>query len=244
MGICTTTRRASRTLPAVAGVCLLAALACAAPPPPAVNPGDTTAEVIDKLGKPQGTMSRGRLTTYYYERGLVYFDEGRVQSATLLTPEEAQRQRRERELAERLQRERIALQQQALAEGQAELAARRADAEFLASPAADRLAYWTDFRKRHPDIDVSADIAGARAAGRVGSDDQPSEELRALRARVESIRARLAQLDADYAVSRTTWKRNEITAERTKLLAELESALNRGATPGEGESKSDGKGEP
>ena len=217
-----------------AGAGLIAIGACAAPTPTA-DPGDTAAAVTAKLGKPQGSITRGKVTTYYYDRGLVNFVDGRVQSSTLVTPEEAARIRREQDEAARVRREQIDAQQQAVAMGLEERATHRTDAAFLARPAAARQAYWDDFHKRYPDIDISADLAevqtGADAESRK---KQEGDDLKALRPRIEAIRARLAQLDADYTASRTTWKRNEITAERTRLMAELDAALNRSsALPGD-----------
>jgi len=207
----------------VAGAGLIAALAYGEPPPSA-NPGDTSADVIAKLGKPQGSMTRGHLTTYYYDRGLVYFIDGHVQSASLVTPEEAARLRREKDQADRLRREQIATQQQAAAAGQAEAQASRTNAELLARPAADRRIYWEDFHQRYPEIDVSAEVAAAQtAAAAEAHSPQQSDDIKA-------IRERLAQLDADFTASRTTWKRNEITEERAKLAVELAAALNRGMT--------------
>ena len=218
-------RNRQRLFAAVAGGALIAAVACAAPPPSA-NPGDTTDDVIAKLGKPQGSMTRGRLTTYYYDRGMVYFIEGRVQSATLMTPEEAARLRREQDKADQLKREQLAAQQQATADGQEELKDHRADAAFLARPATERLAYWENFHKRHPDIDVSTELANAKAAAESdGGKEQRPDELKILRARVAAIRARLGELEADYAAARANWKRDEIAAERTKLMTELDAAL-------------------
>lgn len=219
------TKRQLCLLLAVATGAGLIAIGAYAAPPPSADPGDTTADVIAKFGKPQGSITRGKITTFYYERGLVNFVNDHVQSSTLMSPEEAARLRREQDEAARLRLEQIAAQQQ----GTAERAAHRTDAAFLASPAAARQAYWEDFRKRHPDIDVTTELSEAQSNAVAESRQQQStDDFATLRTRVAAIRARLLQLDADYAASLANWKRNEITEERTKLMAELSAALARG----------------
>ena len=190
------TKRNRRLLATAAALGLMATVACAAPPPSA-NPGDTTDDVIAKLGKPQGSMTRGKLTTYYYDRGMVYFIDGRVQSATLVTPEEAARLRREQDKADEQRRVQLAAQQKATADGLEERNEHHADATFQARPASERQAYWQSFHKRHPDIDVSAELDETQADAQK---EQRPDNVNGPRSRVEAIHARLAQLDADNII--------------------------------------------
>lgn len=196
---------------------------------PAATPGDTTTEVIAKLGKPQGSMSRGRYTTFYYDRGLVHFVNGRVQTAFLVSPEEAERHKEERAKAEAAAREQNEAQRQRLTEeGRAALVQSESDKTLAAKSAAERLAYWQDFARRYPYTDVSGQIA--KAQGNVESDvnqQRQSIEIQALKERIAAIQTRFIQLDADYAASLANWKRNEIDAERVKLKAEQDAALIR-----------------
>ncbi len=196
---------------------------------PVANPGDTTAEVMAKLGKPQGTITRGRITTFYYDRGMVNFRDGRVHTAFLVTPEEAERIRQEREKSEEQARLQAEAQRQRLTfEGEEALRQVRADKAFEKRPAADRLAFWQDFAQRYPYTDISTDLAQAQAVVAANQTQQKqSDEVKAIGQRIVAIRERLAQLDADYAASLTHWKRNEITSERDKLRAEMNDALLR-----------------
>lgn len=198
-------------------------------PAPAVNRGDTIAEVVAKLGRPRGSIERKNTVTYTYDRGMVNFIDGRVVHSFLVTPEEAQQRRLDQERAAEASRKQAELQRQRLlAEGQAELSKHNSDTTFDKHPAPERLAYWEDFQRRYPYTDVSANLAAARAAITSESDLQVKEdELKTVSARIEAIKVRRTELDTAYATSLANWKRNEIDAERTKLSSELEDCLRR-----------------
>lgn len=196
---------------------------------PTANPGDTMERVVAKLGKPQGVVKRGQVTTYYYERGMVDFVDGKVKAAFLVDPGEARRRTEERDRAEVAQRQKAEADRQRLTEeGRSELDRARNDKTLAGKPAAERVAFWLDFARRYPYADASDELAKARAA--VESDEktrQQADEQQRLRDRVAAIQKRFAQLDADYAASLTHWKRNEINAERVKLEAEKKGILDR-----------------
>jgi hypothetical protein len=196
---------------------------------PSADSGDSTNEVVAKLGTPQGVITRGRLTTYYYDRGMVDFIDGRVKTAFLITPEQVERQRAERERNESLQRQQAEAQRQHLVEeGQRELLAHQADGTFESTPATNRLAYWQSFSRRYPYTDIDSELMKAQTAVEVeATREKQARELQALRDRIAAIQARLTQLDADYAASLANWKRNEIEAERGELKAERETVLGR-----------------
>jgi hypothetical protein len=195
-------------------------------PVTAVATGDTTAAVMDTLGKPQGFISQGRHTTFFYDRGYIDFLDGRVVKTALVTAAEAKRLRIEREQAEAEARRAAEAQRQRLTEeGQAELQKRLGDAAFAKLPAADRLAAWREFQARYPYTDISNALLKAAAEAEANQEGQGREqELATLKQRVVEIRARFTQLDQDYARSLANWKRTEITAERASLSNELSAA--------------------
>ena len=194
-----------------------------------VSKGASAAQVIEKLGSPQGVLAQGRRMSYLYERGTVDFVDGRMVKALLVSPAEAEllvRQRRSAE-EERL-RQAEAARKLAASEGQAELKDRLADEQFANRPPADRLAYWKDFNSRHPDIDVKSQIALAQEDAQAKARQaERQKERKTLGERVAEIQARFKQLDADYAASLANWKRNEIAAEREKLTQERDADQSR-----------------
>lgn len=188
-----------------------------------VSKGDTLEQVIQKLGAPKGRVTGGRRTTYYYDRGTVDFLTGRVERAFLVTSQEAKEKIEAREKAEEAMRlqaeaERVRL----LAAGKAQLEKVLADKAFAASPPAVRVAYWVDFQKQYPGVDVTARIAEANK-GREAAQGETGgvKELLALNSRAAEIESRFKQLDEDYAASLANWKRTEIDQERAKLTEEL-----------------------
>lgn len=210
----------------LSGLMILVQVAClqAVEAPPPIEPGDTIESVVQKLGKPQGVVSGGRRTTYYYEQGTVDFVDGKVEKALLMSKEEG------RERTARLEREEANHRQQVEAErkriadaGAAELTRILADKSFAARPASERLEYWNQFAKQYPYTDISAPMAQVAEAVKVGQKEGDREnELAAMNKRVGEILERFKQLDDDYAASLANWKRTEIDAERARLKDELE----------------------
>ena len=214
-----------------AAVCALCGgfIMSAAGAPAEVQEGDTVSQVIERLGGPQGQIVQGRNMTFYYDRGMIDFVDGRVVKANLLTVAEAGRAREARVRAEAERRRRAEQEQKRLAaDGETELRKSLADPSFAQRPASERLVYWQDFSVRYPFTDVANLTAAAAAAVDAGRRQQErTDEVAALKRRIGQIQDRLKQLDADYAASLMNWKRNEIDAERTKLTQELDVALPR-----------------
>lgn len=200
---------------------------------PVANTGDAMEDVLAKLGRPQGRITSGNVTTFYYERGTVEFVGGRVTKAFLMTHEEARLQSEAREKAEADRRQKDEAERRTLVEaGTRELARLQGDATFTNRPAADRVAFWQEFARRYPYTDAGGELAKARAE--VETDARKAEketEVGKLKDRLEAIEARFVKLDADYASSLTHWKRNEINAERAKLEAEKKEIQARLESP-------------
>lgn len=200
---------------------------------PVANTGDAMEAVLAKLGRPQGRITSGNVTTFYYERGTVEFVGGRVTKAFLMEPEEARLQAEAREMAEAERRQREETERQRLTEaGARELARLQGDATFTNRPAADRVAFWQEFTRRYPYTDAGGELSKARAE--VEADARKAEqeaEVRKQKERLVAIESRFVKLDADYASSLTHWKRNEINAERAKLEAEKKEIQARLESP-------------
>ncbi len=188
-----------------------------------VAKGDTYEQVIQKLGSPKGQVKGGTRTTFYYDRGTVDFRAGRVERVFLVTDQEAKekiaaREKAEADMRQHAEEERARLK---LA-GKAQLDKILADKTFSASPPAVQLAYWADFQKQYPEVDVSAPMAEAKKNMESAQKEKGQvEELLALNNRASEIEARFKQLDEDYAASLANWKRTEIDQERAKLTEEL-----------------------
>jgi len=214
-----------KNLLGASGVALLLIAGVVLAGSPAAEKGDTFEQVKAKLGTPKGIIGGGKRTTYYYDRGTVEFVGGLVAKSFLLTEEEAQAkiEARNREVAE-AQRAAVAERDRLAQAGKMELERTRADKAFAVKPAADRLAYWTNFAKQYPYTDVSAHIAEAtETAIKEGKTLSRLVEMEGFKKRVLEIGDRLKQLDDDYAASLANWKRTEIEDERKKLNEELSS---------------------
>ena len=196
---------------------------------PVAVKGDSFEQVIQKLGPPKGQVKGGQRTTYYYDRGTVDFMTGRVTRAFLVTAEEAKekmaaREKEEADMRQRAEAERIRV----AAAGKAQLEKMLSDKTFTNSPPGVQLAYWEDFQKQYPGIDVSTPVSKARKELDVASQENGQvKELLALNTRAAEIENRFQQLNRDYAASLANWKRVEIDQERAKLTRELNGITDR-----------------
>jgi hypothetical protein len=197
--------------------------------PAEVAAGDTAADVVARLGKPQGFIEQGRRMIYCYDRGLIDFVDGRVVNSDLLTPYEAERIKRERErIVEESGRQAEEERRRVTEAGEEMLWKILMDEQFAKRAPSERLSVWEEFRKRYPYTDVSNQVVQAEAEIAAERREQERrKEIADLKASVEKIQERFRQLDADYAASLANWKRNEINAERAKLTAELDADQQR-----------------
>jgi ABC-type uncharacterized transport system YnjBCD substrate-binding protein len=102
------------------------------------------------------------------------------------------------------------------------------DKAFTNSPPGVQLAYWEDFQKQYPGIDVSAPVAKAKTALDAATQENGQvKELLALNTRAAEIEKRFNQLDQDYAASLANWKRTEIDEERAQLTRERNGITDR-----------------
>lgn len=122
-----------------------------------IKPGDDLEAVFGALGKPSGYIRLGDVEAYYYERGEVRIQNGEVVLVDLISAEEAQTRREERE-RRRVEQARLLKERQARrsAEGETLLALKLTDAGFALLPASQRAAFWSGFRSRYPEVDVTS----------------------------------------------------------------------------------------
>jgi len=176
-----------------------------------VSVGDTREQVIETLGQPKGYIGSASHQVYYFDRGEVIFRNGLVQSHTLVSQAEAERQdaRRAEYLAARdaareaEQQRRAEAREERIAQGTEIRDQRRNDPMFAALPPAERLAFWQVFRQRYPEVDVDFELAVAMQQARAVHAEQQAElareqRLRELEQRVVEAenQARLAEREA------------------------------------------------
>jgi hypothetical protein len=174
---------------------LLLGLALSAP---AIGIGDSRAVVLAALGEPPGYVGTPSREILMYERGEVVLEGGTVISAALISEEEARARRlqREAEEAARLERERIRRAQ--LAEEGTEIRLRKlADTEFMNASATQRVAFWRQFKKVYPMVELGDEYA---AALRERELELAAENAAyASQTRIRDLERRVAQAEADAA---------------------------------------------
>jgi len=176
-----------------------------------IEVGDTLQQVIAELGTPSGSMAVGSYKLLYYERGKVELSDGRVTGFDLVSAEVAEARRLERQLREeqeRLDRERELAR--LFAEGSARRLEVLGNADFMASPAADRVAFWQDFRKRYPGVSLGSEYTQALQELQVERERQRAEAERAgyvaaLERRVRDAEDRAAEAEDRARRSRSSW---------------------------------------
>jgi hypothetical protein len=179
----------------------------------AISVGDTHQQVMNVLGKPSGYIGSDSFQVYYFDRGEVVFRNGRVESHSIVSQEEAERKQRERELDQAARAaERAALaelqaenREKRIAEGTSIRNERRSNPQFNALPASARLAFWQTFMQKFPDVDVEFDYAVALQEARVEHSakvaaQQQEQRMQELERRVRDAegQARLAEREARY----------------------------------------------
>jgi multidrug efflux pump subunit AcrA (membrane-fusion protein) len=176
-----------------------------------VESGQTTAQVIEALGKPMGTIGLREKTLFLYPQGEVTLKEGLVTEVDLMSEAqfEADQERLRQEREEWLvQQERLAAAR--IEEGEAIRAEKMQSRAFATLPAKDRVDYWRSFQTRYPEIDVSPHIAQA-----LESYQTELEELRSQQ-RIAELEARVAQAEKEAATARLETEKLREETERTK----------------------------
>lgn len=160
--------------------------------------GDTKDAVLAELGQPDGYLGTATREVFTYERGHVELADGIVISAELISEEEAVRRRlkREAEEAARLERERER-RERLRTEGTDIRLRRLADSDFMTASAAQRLAFWQQFRKHYPMVQLG-DEYGAALRERELELAAENAAIAAER-RIRNLEMRVAQAEADAA---------------------------------------------
>jgi hypothetical protein len=161
-----------------------------------VSVGDTSAAVLEKLGEPRGYMKSGDREQFLYDRGWVKLRGGIVTEVDLISADEAEAQRVERErLLTRTREELAERRRRLLEEGLKEKERTLSDPQFLSAAAAAQVDYWERFRERYPDVPVDAAYCAALARR------QEELERSALELRVADLERRLAEAEVRAAAA-------------------------------------------
>ncbi|MDZ4200109.1 MAG: hypothetical protein U1E27_12590 [Kiritimatiellia bacterium] len=121
-------------------------------------------QVIELLGEPEGLIRTESMEVLYYDRGLVTLRDGRVESASLVSREDALRLRLERErLAAMQAQDRAERRRQLYEAGQRERDRILADPNYSHLSADHRIRIWESFTRRYPDVGVTDLLLAARA---------------------------------------------------------------------------------
>jgi len=163
-----------------------------------VEVGDSIQDVKLALGEPKGEIVTSEWRAYLYERGTVEFKEGQVVAVDLITKEELAKRRAE--ALARAERERRAAEERRLQrkrEGRAELRRIRNDDAFAERSGAEQVAYWEEFRRKYPDVDIGDLYQQAL--------EKYAEELQAEQERAEKERE-MEIADAEPKVHRSSHK--------------------------------------
>ena len=112
--------------------------------PTTLEIGDSIDKVTEVLGDPTGKMQSGDFSIYYYKLGNVHMKSGKISSLNLITEETWES--RQQAAAEAKELRRI--------KGEELLTSIKEDDEFSELPAENRLAFWEQFRRDYPEVDV------------------------------------------------------------------------------------------
>lgn len=193
-------------------ICTLIVLVCLSfsggraesPPEPApleLQVGDSTEKVIRLLGEPKGKMESGDFSIYYYKLGSIHINAGKISSLDLISEEEWQRRRTVEETARAARKEK----------GEELLASIKADEQFAALPAGNRLAFWEQFRRDYPEVDVYVLYSQAKVeADKDAEKQQEANRLAELERRVlmAEAQARSASQAAQAAQTQQLFNQN------------------------------------
>jgi len=169
-----------------------------------VEPGAHFDDVIALLGEPEGLMRIDTSTWMQYDRGIIKLKNDRVVEANLISAAEA-RIRKETELKQQMERERMLAEQRNLriTEGQAVKNARISDPYFMSLPAGRQVAYWRQFQMYYPEVPSQMEYMDA-----LSSYEYEQELLFAQQAQERKIReledrvARAERLNEEYSRTR------------------------------------------
>lgn len=179
-----------------------------------VSIGDTEDRVRQVLGEPGGYIKSGSYQALLYDRGRVELRDGRVTEVELVSAEQAQLQKLQRERdrlarAEAEQARREALRIEGLAEKERMLA----DPVFRASAASEQLDFWRRFRTKYPDVEVDEAYAGALAAWeQERATLQQDQRLLDMEKRVAEAEARAREAERSAAAARDEAQRRVVYA--------------------------------
>ncbi len=173
-----------------------------------VRVGDSRDLVREHLGEPRGRLEYDDTEILFYERGRVELVRGVVAEVRLISAEAFERDRAARE--EEAARQRAAREKrmaERYVEGVRVREGKLADTAFMNAPASQRVAYWQEFKRRYPNVEVGEAYLMALA-----------EQEEVLAARAEAVRReqRIADLEVRVAQAEERARRAEEEAVRNR----------------------------
>lgn len=188
-----------------------------------VREGDTEASVIELLGKPKGRFSTGGITMMSYgDLGFIKLTNGKVTDVALVSEQDAETAKAAREIREAA---RAAAEEQALREriaaGSAEKQQILENPDFARKPAGERVAYWTGFQRRYPEVPVDAELSSARAEAARALTERNQKLRAALDIKIAATKQRIDELANSESLSRRQHydRARELTRLRSELAA-------------------------
>lgn len=157
----------------------LLALLCLGASVSAVEIGDTMEDVRLELGNPQGVVKAEDLHVWLYPNGELEFEDDRVSSVALMSPEAfkdqqqallkaAEKRQDQREEAERRQREATDEVRQQILQ----------DPAYTNQTPAERIDTWETFSENHPEAEIPDDVQAQLEEDQETLEDRRREEER------------------------------------------------------------------
>lgn len=134
----------------------------------AVAPGDSAQDIQKELGPPNGMVAIGQAAIYFYDRGEVALQNGRVSDVNLMTEDElVAKQERDARRSALLQEIAIERRAESEAEGFALKQSQVDSPGFQSLPASERVAYWRHFKLKYPTVPIDLELTAALTQSRI-----------------------------------------------------------------------------
>lgn len=161
-----------------------------------IREGTSPEDVIEMLGKPKASFAGKGTTIFMYDRGEIYFEDGRLVRHNLVSESEA-RIMLQREASERQARQ-IARAKAAAnlrEKGAAVKAQKKADPRFIILPLDKRLAYWKSFRRIYPGVSVESEIKAIEDRIQAGGQEDMNAKRVAVVNRIKQLEKEITQAE-------------------------------------------------
>jgi hypothetical protein len=185
----------------------------------AVTIGQSTEQVKDELGKPQGIIQNGAQTVFYFKEGEVVFNNGRVVRFDIHAPKQAVKPRKpaqEESPEDKLFRE----------AGEHERDAMLKSPKYSELSLDDKSKYWADFAKRYPSVDLtSVNTALKKEADSAKEKEDREARWKLLNSQIRELDKEITALDEKIHITKTKSGRRKLRQQKEELLAKKKAYL-------------------